>query len=645
MSNLPKGEILIIDDDDHHAADLVRRLECLGYKVSGVVDFSTASDSQALERKPDLAILNIQKRGTLKSVSLANKLQMDSDIPVIFLSATSQLAAIESDFLQERFTCLATPFSDFDLEMSVRLGVFKHQNSKRLRDSEKAFKKLAEYAPDVVVRFGRHERCLFANSSFTKATGLEPDEVVGTRCADWNLPDQACSRWSEFIRNIFLTGKPQQMEFLSPDRQLCYQVRGAPELSDEGGIKSIIAIATDVTALKRSENELRELSQRLIYHVNNSPLSIIEWGADARILRWSGEAESMFGWKAWEMEGKRRQDLRWIHPDDEPRFAQIYSRLQIGAELSSFAQVRCFRKDGSLVFCEWYHSSLLDDSGKCCSILSFVLDVSAREKAEQELHKLNAQLDLRILERTASLRRTNEELQKEILVRKKLEDDIIKISEHEQQRIGRDLHDGICQEMAGINFSLEAMARNGHSESSRKDDLLKIAGTVRDSIEHVRLVSRGLALTELEAGNFHSALSELARNTGTLFGISCKFSPSRVIAALNLSKATHLYRIVQEAIQNSVKHGAATEIEIQCEFSDAEGWIRILDNGTGITKPSGSNGDHHGMGLITMKHRANLIGGRLEILSSKGGGTRVECAFPHDGIHQIKRKKKQNTSR
>ncbi|MFZ4774260.1 MAG: PAS domain S-box protein [Terrimicrobiaceae bacterium] len=644
MNSSPGAKVLVVEDEGSSTTDLTRRLGNLGCSVCGIAEYGGDAVCKARELGPDVAFLNVQTRGAVKSVSVANALEMDCDIPVIFLSSNSHLALLESDFLKDRFTYLPVPFSDVELEISIRMAIFKHQAGRRLRESEKAFRKLAEYAPDAVVRFGRHERCLFANSALKKATGLDPEEVVGTRCVDWNLAPHSCARWSEFIQNIFLTGKAQQMEFLSPDGSLCYQVRGAPELSDEGGIKSIIAIATDVTALKRSENELRELTQRLIYHVNNSPLSIIEWGADARIIRWSGEAESMFGWKAWEMEGKKRQDMPWIHSEDEPRFAQIYSRLQIGAELSAFAQVRCFRKDGSLVYCEWYHSSLLDESGRCCSILSFVLDVSAREKAEQELHKLNAQLDLRILERTASLRRTNEELQKEILARRQLEADIIKISELEQQRIGRDLHDGICQEMAGINFSLEAMARNGHSVCAHKDDLLKIAGTVRQSIEHIRLVSRGLALTELEAGDLGSALAELARNSGILFGISCKFC-SDAPSSLDLSKATHLYRIVQEAIQNSVKHGGATEIVIQCEFVGSNGRISILDNGSGLVKDGRKNGNHSGMGLITMNHRANLIGGRLEILSSKEGGTRVECTFPHDGAQQRKRKKKQNSPR
>lgn len=645
MSEEPKLKILIVEDGAGHLHELEERIQGLGYGICGVEPYGQPALSKALELHADLAVLNVQVRGSVKSISLANALQMDGDIPVIFVSSNSHLASLESEFLKERFSYLAAPFTDIELEIAIRMAVFKHETGKRLRDSEKAFRKLAEYAPDVVLRFGRHERCLFANSALKMALGLDPEEVIGTSCADWNLPSQSCARLAEFIQSIFLTEKPQQMECLSPDGKHCYQVRGAPELNDEGGIKSVIAIATDVTALKHSENELRELTQRLIYHVNNSPLSIIEWGADARIIRWSGEAESMFGWKAWEMEGKRRQDVAWFHSEDDPRFSHIYARLQIGAELSAFTQVRCFRKDGSLVYCEWYHSSLLDESGKCRSILSFVLDVSAREKAEQELHKLNAQLDLRILERTASLRRTNEELQKEILARKKLEVDMIKISENEQHRIGRDLHDGICQELAGVNFSLEAMARNGHAGGSHKDDLLKIAETLRRSIEHIRLVSRGLALTELEAGDLGSALAELARNSGVLFGIACRFSATDGPSVMSLTKATHLYRIVQEAIQNSVKHGAATEIAVECEFSGANGRICVLDNGMGIVKAGENSGNHSGMGLLTMNHRANMIGGRLEILSSKEGGTRVECVFPHDGIQQNKKKKKPNPAR
>jgi PAS domain S-box-containing protein len=133
--------------------------------------------------------------------------------------------------------------------------------------------------------------------------------------------------------------------------------------------------------------QLRELSQRLTYHVDNCPLAVIEWGPDLRLIRWSGAAERVFGWKAEEVLGKRREDFRWVYREDEAQVARVSRDLETGASLRAFSANRNYRKDGSVVYCEWYNSSLLDASGKLQSILSLVLDVSERKRVEDALRE------------------------------------------------------------------------------------------------------------------------------------------------------------------------------------------------------------------------------------------------------------------
>jgi PAS domain S-box-containing protein len=146
----------------------------------------------------------------------------------------------------------------------------------------------------------------------------------------------------------------------------------------------VFGVNLDITDRKRSEEQLRELTQRLSYHVDNSPLAVIEWGADMRLIRWSGEAERIFGWKASEVLGKRMEDFRWVHAADQAQVADVSKGLQTGSD-PRFSANRNYRKDGSVVHCEWYNSSLMDESGNLRSILSLVLDVSARREAEEAL--------------------------------------------------------------------------------------------------------------------------------------------------------------------------------------------------------------------------------------------------------------------
>ncbi len=160
----------------------------------------------------------------------------------------------------------------------------------------------------------------------------------------------------------------------------------------EHGMPIAISVFRDIRARKESEQQLRELAQRLTYHVDNSPLAVIEWGPDMRLARWSDEAERLFGWKASEVLGKRIEDFRWIYVDDQAQVEQVAKALAQG-QMRKFSVNRNYRKDGSVVYCEWYNSSLLDERGNLRSILSLVLDVTARTEAERELRRLNADLE------------------------------------------------------------------------------------------------------------------------------------------------------------------------------------------------------------------------------------------------------------
>jgi PAS domain S-box-containing protein len=172
------------------------------------------------------------------------------------------------------------------------------------------------------------------------------------------------------------------------------------------------------STLRATEERFRELSQRLSYHVDNSPLAVVEWGADMRLTRWSGAAERVFGWKAEEVLGKRMEDFRWVHEEDLPRVRMVSGGLRDGASPRCFSANRNYRKDGSVIHCEWYNSSLLDESGELRSILSLVLDVTERKLAEAGLQEAKAQLQAHaeeleetVARRTARLQETISELQ------------------------------------------------------------------------------------------------------------------------------------------------------------------------------------------------------------------------------------------
>ena len=162
----------------------------------------------------------------------------------------------------------------------------------------------------------------------------------------------------------------------------------APNRDAEGNVIGIYAVHTDIHDQKRNEDDLRRANWMLSSHISNTPLAVLEWDRDFRLVRWSPQAENIFGWSSDEILGIPLADSPLVHEDDREGFAGLVGKLMGGEEPRATGLTRNHRKDGNTIWCEWYHSALLDDSGQIVSILSFVQDVSSRIQAEERLQYL-----------------------------------------------------------------------------------------------------------------------------------------------------------------------------------------------------------------------------------------------------------------
>jgi PAS domain S-box-containing protein len=137
-----------------------------------------------------------------------------------------------------------------------------------------------------------------------------------------------------------------------------------------------------------AELQLQEASQRLRLHVENSPLAVVEWDSQFRVTRWTGAAEQFFGWRAEEILGKSVDQIHWIHEEDAPAVNHLMRDMLEGRRPHTINMNRNYRKDGSVVHCEWYNSALLDGDGRLVSVLSLALDVTERLQAQERIKGL-----------------------------------------------------------------------------------------------------------------------------------------------------------------------------------------------------------------------------------------------------------------
>jgi signal transduction histidine kinase len=247
-----------------------------------------------------------------------------------------------------------------------------------------------------------------------------------------------------------------------------------------------------------------------------------------------------------------------------------------------------------------------------------------RRRAEEGLRRAYEELEMRVQERTAELEMANARLQSAIAERRRLEYELLEITEKERRRIGLDLHDDLGQQLSGLALMTKGLelklARRRARETS---DAARIHNLVQQAMNHARELAHDLATLDLTGDDLPSALDGLAQHAADLFEISCQFERNGPLPALDSSVASQLYKIAQEAVTNAIKHAKAKSVGIR--LANGSGTLVLTVQNDGLPFPS-LQSSSTGMGLRIMNYRANLIGATLEIDGSNPHGTRVVCS-------------------
>jgi signal transduction histidine kinase len=221
---------------------------------------------------------------------------------------------------------------------------------------------------------------------------------------------------------------------------------------------------------------------------------------------------------------------------------------------------------------------------------------------------------------------------REVTANKATEKEILEISNREQVRIGQDLHDGLGQHLTGITFLTKALEKKLASRClPEAEEAADIGRLVLQALSQTRSLARGLFPVELESSGLVPAFRELAATVERLFSISCQLDCDEELVIPDRTVATHLFRLTQEAINNSVKHGKAKQVMIGLKAVKADIVLSIKDNGTGFNPESMPS---KGLGLRIMNYRAQKIGASFDIRAAVDSGTLVTCTL-HNHLRKV----------
>ncbi len=475
------------------------------------------------------------------------------------------------------------------------LGITRDVTTRRqaedaLRESETRLRTLVQKQGEGIGIVDTKERFIFANPAAERIFGTNPGRLAGRTLR--RFTDRA--GYDEIVRQSALRrlgiGGSYELEIRKQNgRRRRILVTATPQRDASGRHSGTFGIFRDITELKRTEQALRESEQRFRSFIEQSAEGIVILDERGRVGEWNRAQERIYGVPREQALGRAFWDLQ--HRLTPPAKRTPGQRGRFRALVTE-----ALRTGRSPIF-----------------EAPVIVDVEGRNgeirHTQQRAFPIRTDRGFRI--GTAVL---------DVTEQKRLEQEIIEISDRVQRDIGNDLHDGLGQLLTVIGLRLKALEQGPAGPGGLKE----ISRLVKQAMTQSAALSRGLSPVSLEAGGLVPALRELAANAAAASGIRCRADLDEAAAIGGIAAATHCYRIAQEAIGNAIKHARASRIDVRLHRDGAAAVLEVSDDGKGIAMRLPARG---GMGYHIMHYRARMIGADLEIRPSPSGGTTVSCRF------------------
>jgi PAS domain S-box-containing protein len=498
--------------------------------------------------------------------------------------------------------------------------------------AEKA--RLLDLTHDAIIVRDLNGRITYWNHGAEEIYGWSSEEAIG-KVSDTLFQTVFPGTVEEMIKELHRSDRwtGELIHTRRDGRRITVLARKTLDRDSEGNPASVLQNITDISARKQIEDALLEAGERFRFMAEAMHQKIFTAKPNGEVdylnAQWKEftglPTDTMMGW-GW---------VTFIHPDDLEENVHGWKRsLATGADFELEHRFR--RKDGTY---RWHLSrsyAMRDAAGKITLWIGSSTDIDDMMRAQEELMEAEVQLADRavqlkglVTERTAELTEAHAQLLLETEGRKRLEAAIADAIENERERLGRELHDGLLQELTGIAMMIHVLAKTLREpapvqakEAERLCRMLETAhGNARD-------LSKDFYPVELKQHGLLVALNGVAQRARDKFGISCVVQANaNATQTLSESKAVQLFRIAQEAVQNAIKHARADKIVIHLVRKKGVWQLTVKDDGVGLPDTILESG---GMGLPIMRYRAQIIQGTLVVSNDKGRGTLVSCTVPVD---------------
>jgi PAS domain S-box-containing protein len=442
---------------------------------------------------------------------------------------------------------------------------------------------IVEHSNDAIFSRTFDGRITTWNAAAARIFGFSAAEIIG-RSSRVLLPR---GRLDEFRQLMVRMRRGEVVEQFETEhrrkdgQRIHVSLTLSPIRDVSGRLAGFSTIARDITARRHLRDSLARREQELEDLFGEASVGLAQVARDGTILRVNHAFAELLASPAEQVTGRTLMDF---HPDPAAVKGLLH-RLTLRQTLHNFpTELRS--RDGSVRHV-LVDANALWENGRFVHSRWFVRDISRRKQLEREL---------------------------------------LELSERERRGFAQELHDGLGQQLGGIAYLSNVLREKLTARNTPEaGESARIFALVREAIEQTRRISRGLSPIRPEPDGLMIALRELAAQTSELFRVRCRFYCPQPVLMEDSSRAGHLYRIVQEAVNNALKHAKPRHVNLRLRRACGKLILVVTDDGIGI----GPIPPHReGLGLRIMQYRASLVRGTLVVQPRRGRGTEVICSVP-----------------
>src|ERR1035437_6702854 len=466
---------------------------------------------------------------------------------------------------------------------------------KKLADDE--LKKLSMVAKETingVVISDKDQNVVWVNNAFTKMCGYELDEVIGKNPMQFLQGPETDVEVINYVKEQIMKKEPFVFEILNYTKtgeKFYVSVQLQPIFDEKGDVKQFFALQTDITEKKHTEDELKKLSMVAKETINGVVIS----DKDRNIVWINNAFTKMFGYELDEVIGKNV--LQFLPGPETDVEVLNYATEQLMQKEPFVFEILNYTKAGDKMYVSVQRQPIFDTNGDVKQFFALFTDITRQRELEEKV-----------------------ELEKNIK-QKEITEAVIIAQESERSKIGRELHDNVNQLLGATKLYIDM----GKRDDENRESLLSSASTYTlTAIEEIRKLSKILITPLIKEIGLTDSIKGLTKEIMLVHPIQILFTAKDFIEAGFSDKfKLNIFRIVQEQINNALKHAQAKKININIEDNYGKLLISIADDGIGFD----TSKRRTGIGITNIKSRSELYNGTMQLNSEQGKGTTLSITF------------------